>query len=118
VPRARRERPLSVGVDWLGRRLGARAEAAGLLYPRQSGGFDQAGAMTKQKLVRLLHRAVRARSFEIAVHPGLPIDPDRARYRWGYKWSEELETLLDPEIRKEAQRLGLKLGTYADLGAS
>jgi hypothetical protein len=105
-------------VDWLGRRLGARAHAAGLLYPRQFGGFEQAGTMTKQKLVALLHRAVEARSFEIGVHPGPAIDPDRARYRWDYKWSEELDALVDPDVRKAAERLGLKLGSYADLGES
>lgn len=118
VPRARRGRPQSTMVDWLGRRLGARAQAAGLRYPRQAGGFDQAGAMTKQKLVTLLQRAVNAGSFEIAVHPGSAIDPDRARYRWGYKWSDELDALVDPDVRKAAERLGLKLGSYADLGGS
>ena len=118
VPRARRGRPPSLAVDWLGRRLGARARAAGVLYPKQFGGFEQAGAMTKEKLVTLLRRAVHAGSFEIGVHPGLDSDPERSVYHWDYKWSEELETLVDAEVRRETERLGLKLGTYADLGAA
>lgn len=118
VPRARPGRPPSLMVDWLGRRLGARARKAGVLHPRQFGGFEQAGAMTKQKLLTLLGRAVHAGSFEIGVHPGLAGDPDRARYHWDYKWAEELDTLVDAEVRTEAKRLGLKLGTYADLGAA
>jgi predicted glycoside hydrolase/deacetylase ChbG (UPF0249 family) len=119
VPRAGRGRPPSILVDLLGRRLGSRARAAGVRYPRQFGGFDQAGAMTKPKLLRLLQRAVHAGSFEIGVHPGLADDPERARYQhWGYSWSTELETLMDPAIRKAAQGLGLKLGTYADLATA
>ncbi len=73
--------------------------------------------MTKERLMKLLQRAVHAESFEIAVHPGAETDPERARYRWDYHWSDELAALVDPELRHQATNLGLRFGTYADLGA-
>ena len=48
-------------------------------------------------------------SVEINTHPGAAVDPERARFAWGYRWGEELEVLRDPELRRVIDRLGFEL---------
>jgi len=55
---------------------------------------------------------------ELATHPGRPTDADRQRYRWGYRWDEELDALCSPRVRDAIDAAGFRLGTFADLAAA
>ncbi len=59
-----------------------------------------------------------APSSELAVHPGRPDDPDRARYRWGYQWDDEYTALRSATVRAAVDDLGFRLGTFGDLAAA
>ena len=54
---------------------------------------------------------------ELTVHPGEGDDEDRSRYKWGYKWENELSALVGPVARDAVERAGFTLGTYANLPA-
>ena len=117
VPRYRPTSVTGVGVTVLGHRLARCATVAGLLHPADAVGIEVAGKLDNGRLRRLLARmASRGRaSVELTVHPGEDDDPDRARYRWGYRWPEEMEALIGPRARQAVADYGFTLGTYADL---
>ena len=109
--------PVGVSVARLGRRFERRATAAGFRWPASATGLDEAGSLAGARLVDAIDRlgATGAPSVELATHPGEADDPDLDRYRWGYRWSDELEALRSPEARAAVARHGFRLGTYADL---
>jgi predicted glycoside hydrolase/deacetylase ChbG (UPF0249 family) len=117
VPGAGRRRPAGLAVRWLARGLARRAGEAGLSSVERSEGFDASGRMSLTAFVRLVERVARssARSAEIFVHPGEADDPDRGRYRWGYRWGEELAALLDPAARAAIGKSGFRPGTFREL---
>ena len=103
--------PISV----LGSRLRRHATAHGMLVPHHSIGIDVAGRLDSTRLRATLEQLAVARGsvVELTVHPGERHDPQRFRYRWGYRWYEELAALTDPAIRRVVDRLGLELATYS-----
>jgi predicted glycoside hydrolase/deacetylase ChbG (UPF0249 family) len=109
--------PVGLTVARLGRRFQAQADAAGFRWPASATGLDEAGALAGTRMVEAIDRLGRsgARSVELATHPGEADDPALDRYRWGYRWSEELEALRSPSAREAVARHGFRLGTYADL---
>jgi predicted glycoside hydrolase/deacetylase ChbG (UPF0249 family) len=117
VPHYRGMVPLAVGVTVLGRRLARRARDVGLRYPHDGTGIEVAGKLDHDRLQRVLARlaAHGAPSVELTVHPGEPDDPDRARYRWGYRWPDELDALTTGDAHQAVARFGFRLATYADL---
>jgi chitin disaccharide deacetylase len=117
VPRYRPTSITGVGVTVLGHRLARCAGQAGLLHPADAVGIEVAGKLDNPRLRRLLGRmAARGRpTVELTVHPGEDDDPDRVRYRWGYRWPEEMEALIGDPARRAVADFGFTLGTYADL---
>lgn len=117
VPRSRPSTVVGVGVTVLARRLARRAGAAGLRYPADAVGIDVAGRLDADLLpVVLAWLAARGRTaVELTVHPGEDDDPDRVRYRWGYRWPDELDALVGPDALAAVAASGFTLGTYADL---
>ena len=117
VPRCRPFGVTGAGVAVLSGRLARRARAAGLKYPEDAVGIDVAGRLDPARLDRALARlAARGRpAAELTVHPGEDDDPDRVRYRWGYRWGDELDTLVGRAAFGAVARHGFTLGTYADL---
>lgn len=109
--------PVGLTVARLGRRFERRATAAGFRWPASATGLDEAGALSGDRLVGAIDRlgASGARSVELATHPGEAGDADLDRYRWGYRWSDELAALRSPAAREAVARHGFRLGTYADL---
>lgn len=120
VTRSASRSPIGSGVRLLARRLEVDARARGLRFPQAAAGLDEAGALDRTTLVRALTRlaATRAPSAEIGSHPGDGDDPDRHRYRWAYRWEEELAALTSPEARQAVEAGRFRLGTYADLMTS
>ena len=117
VPRLRALSMTGAGVTVLGRLLARRATRAGLRFPTDAVGIECAGKLDPAVLHRVLGRlaASRAETVELTVHPGEDDDPDRVRYRWGYRWDRELDTLIGVPAREVVSRCGFTLGTYADL---
>lgn len=109
--------PVGLTVSRLGRRFQAQAQAAGFRWPASATGLDEAGALAGTRMVEAIDRLGRsgARSVELATHPGEADDPELDRYRWGYRWSEELAALRSSAAREAVARHGFRLGTYADL---
>jgi predicted glycoside hydrolase/deacetylase ChbG (UPF0249 family) len=117
VPRYRGLSPLALGVTVLGRRLARRAGEAGLRYPADGTGIEVAGRLDHDRLPSALAGLARggAGTVELAVHPGEADDPDRSRYDWGYRWSDELDALTSDTARQAVARHGFVLATYRDL---
>ncbi|HEX2119035.1 MAG TPA: ChbG/HpnK family deacetylase [Acidimicrobiales bacterium] len=117
VPHFRARNPVAMGVTVLAARLARQAERAGLRYPRDAVGIECAGHLDEKLLPAVLARlAAHGRSaVELTVHPGEGDDADRSRYRWGYRWEDELAALVGPVAREAVAAAGFTLGTYADL---
>ncbi|MCI0347486.1 MAG: hypothetical protein L0221_18945, partial [Chloroflexi bacterium] len=103
----------------LGRRLARRATASGLHHAHAFAGFDEGGTLELPALVRTIDRlaATGASTAELGCHPGEGGDPALARYRWGYRWSDELDALVSPAARAAVAASGFTLGTYGDVAA-
>lgn len=120
VPASRRIDPASVGVRVLARRLTREAADRSFRTAGSSAGYDGSGSMTTDRLVATIDALAASGSdaCELWTHPGTADDPSRARYRWGYRWSEELDALCSPEARRAVERSGFVLGTYGDIGSA
>ncbi|HUP85529.1 MAG TPA: ChbG/HpnK family deacetylase [Acidimicrobiales bacterium] len=116
VPRSTTAFP-GAGVNFLANELAKRASARGLLFPDQAAGVDEAGRMDGDRIDVALTRlaASGAAAVELSTHPGEGDDPDRRRYRWNYRWEDELHALTSLSARAAVERHGFTLGTYADL---
>jgi predicted glycoside hydrolase/deacetylase ChbG (UPF0249 family) len=119
IPRRSEAGLQSAGVNRLAGRLETRAAAHHVGFPQATAGFDQSGQLDDIALHEALAALASARvtSAELLTHPGEAVDPARDRYRWGYRWAEELAAVSGPQARHEVDRLGFVLGTYADLPA-
>jgi chitin disaccharide deacetylase len=119
ITRSSRRSVVGTTVRRLARRLESEARADGLAYPEDAAGLDEAGRMDADAAIGALARLAESgtRSVELSAHPGAHEDPDRHRYRWGYRWGDELDALCAPEVRAAIDRHGFRLGTYADLPA-
>ena len=117
VPRSHRRHPVSAGLSRLSGQLVDAVGAAGLATAADSSGVDEAGGFDHPQLVTALDGFVarRSPSAELGVHPGEADDPDRARYRWDYKWGGELELLTSAAARRAILDRDFRLGSYADL---
>jgi predicted glycoside hydrolase/deacetylase ChbG (UPF0249 family) len=115
VPRSRGSRVLGYGVNHLARSLARRSSAVGLWFPGDMAGFDEAGRLDEGTLASALSSLARspASSVELSTHPGEDPDPERARYRWGYRWSDELRALTAPATRAAIYAHGFTLRSYA-----
>lgn len=111
--------PKGFAVRSLARRCRGAVRSAGLVTTDRFAGLDEAGALTPAAFDTTVDRLVVSDwlSAEINAHPGADPDPDRTRYRWGYRWTEELAALSSPGWRTRCETAGVQLGTYADLAA-
>lgn len=107
------------GVNYLAAELARRAGAAGLAFPAHAAGLDEAGALDGAQFSITLARlaSLDAPTVEVSAHPGEDVDPERERYRWRYRWDDELQALTSAGAREAVQAAGFTLGTYADLPA-
>lgn len=116
VIRTHRLRPVPIGVRALAAIASTRTRWRGLITSDTSDGLEDAGAMCADALSAALNRLGRRDGIaDLTVHPGAAADPDRSRYRWGYRWAEELDSLCDPRTFDRIQKSGFKLASYRDL---
>ena len=108
---------IALGTDRLAVALEHRADEIGIAYPEASAGLDPSGRLDGAALARALDRlsATGHPTLELWAHPGERRDPERVRYRWGYRWGDELAVLTGPAARYVVARQGFTLGTFADL---
>jgi chitin disaccharide deacetylase len=117
LPVSRRRGPLGAGVRLLAGRLRRRLDRAGLDTTGSYAGLDEAGELDGRRFIAALQRLTDdgAVTAEINTHPGEAGEPDLARFEWGYAWGEELAMLTAPATRALVDRLGWRLGTFADV---
>jgi predicted glycoside hydrolase/deacetylase ChbG (UPF0249 family) len=111
-------RPPAAAVRVLGRRTKQRARAAGRLVPDRAAGLDHAGRLDESTLATTIGALAGSGIADLTTHPGADPDPDRARYRWGYRWSEELRALCSAAARQAVRRAGFTLTDYVQLCAT
>jgi predicted glycoside hydrolase/deacetylase ChbG (UPF0249 family) len=100
--------------------LESRGRRAGWSFPDASAGLDGAGHLDQRAMIEAV-RVLAGRTdagAELATHPGEHGDPELERYRWGYEWGTEADALRAPEVRREVERVGFRLATFADLATS
>jgi predicted glycoside hydrolase/deacetylase ChbG (UPF0249 family) len=107
-------------VRRLAAKLEREARADGLAFPGDAAGLDEAGRLDLSTALAAIDRLAGspAAAVELSAHPGSHEDPDRDRYRWGYRWGDELDALCAPEVRAAIDRHGFRLGTYGELVAT
>jgi predicted glycoside hydrolase/deacetylase ChbG (UPF0249 family) len=117
VTRSLARAPVGRAVNVLGSRYARRAGSGGLVAPEVFAGFDEGGTLDTDALVATIDAlgATGASSAEIGLHPGEHGDPDLDRYRWGYRWGDELDALVSPAARDAVARNGFTLATFAAL---
>jgi hypothetical protein len=83
-------------------------------------GLDEAGHLDGDRFAAALQQmtAGAATTAELNTHPGVAGEPDLARFEWGYQWGDELAMLTAPSTRAVVDRLGWRLGTFADVAAA
>jgi chitin disaccharide deacetylase len=117
VPYSSGRTAMSIATDRLALSLERRAAEIGLGYAGASAGLDPSGSLDGAALARALDRlaATEQPTLELWAHPGERRDPERVRYRWGYRWGDELAVLTGPAARYVVARQGFTLGTFAAL---
>ena len=117
LPASHAHGPVGVGVRVLARRTRSRVRAAGRSTTDDYAGLDEAGRLDTALLERALDRAARrgAASLEVNCHPSVAHDPDLDRFAWDYRWADELDLLLDPDVRARIASAGYVLGGFGSL---
>jgi predicted glycoside hydrolase/deacetylase ChbG (UPF0249 family) len=120
LPGSRRHGPLGGGVRLLAGRLRRRLDTAGLVATDAYAGLDEAGHLDGKRFAAGLQQLTDggAATAEINTHPGEAGEPDLARFDWGYRWADELAMLIAPSTRMLVERLGWRLGSFADVAAA
>jgi hopanoid biosynthesis associated protein HpnK len=95
-------------------RLRRRFASAGLIAPDRVLGLRWSGQMTRARLAGLIRHLPDGLS-EIYLHPATSAYPGSAR---GYRYREELEALMAPEVIAAARDSGARLGGFADFFSS
>ena len=95
------------------RALRRRLAAAGLLVAERTFGLRWSGQMTQARLAGVIRQLPQGVS-EIYLHPATGTYPGAAR---GYRYAEELQALLAPEVNALCRDSALRLGGFADFAA-
>ena len=95
-------------------RLRSRLATAGLIAPDRVFGLRWSGHMTRERLAGLIRYLPDGLS-EIYLHPATSAYPGSAH---GYRYREELEALVAPEVIAAARDCGVRLGGCADFFSS
>jgi hypothetical protein len=107
-------------VRQLAGRLRRRLDRAARVSTAAYAGLDEAGHLDGGRFAATLRQLTDggATTAEVNTHPGEAGEPDLARFDWGYSWADELAMLTAPSTRALVERLGWRLGTFADVAAT
>jgi predicted glycoside hydrolase/deacetylase ChbG (UPF0249 family) len=83
-------------------------------------GLDESGGLDEARFAGTLRRlaAIGAASVEVNTHPGEAREAALGRFAWGFRWADELAMLTAPATRELVDRLGYRLGSFADLAGA
>lgn len=110
VPRATGGGVRARAINHLAARLAGALDRAGIEHTDRFCGLDEAGRWNAERLVSVLEVLARGDgSLECNVHPGAADDTERDRFAWGYAWGQELEAMVDPDVRRAVGRLRFEL---------
>jgi chitin disaccharide deacetylase len=120
LPTSRQRGPVGWGVRLLAGRLRTRLQQAGLATTADYAGLDESGALDGTRFALALSRlaAAGAPSAEVNTHPGEAGEAALGRFDWGFRWADELAMLTAPGTRELIDRLGYRLGSFADLAGA
>jgi hopanoid biosynthesis associated protein HpnK len=108
-PQARH--PLASPLNLMARSLRGRFRRAGVMTPDQVFGLRWSGAMTPARLAGLIERLPEGIT-EIYSHPAV-IDGHPGAVP-GYRYSEELEALVSPDVAARLARSNIRRGGFLD----
>lgn len=77
-------------------------------------GFVFGGRLTRQNLMTLVRNLPSTGTCELMCHPGMD-DLASSHSHWGYRWSDELEALLDKDVADALQQRAVVLTSFRDL---
>jgi hopanoid biosynthesis associated protein HpnK len=109
-PRERYSTPLY--QPWI-ERLRRRLQHAGLVVNDNIFGLAWSGAMTEERLLRLLPHLPDGVN-EIYLHPATECTPALLGAMPGYRQQEEFAALLSPSLRSRIAELGIRLVSYTE----
>ncbi len=98
---------------WIGR-LRRRLLRAGLAVNDHLFGLAWSGAMTEDRVLRLLPHLPDGVS-EFYFHPAAERTPALAAAMPGYRHGEELAALVSPAVARRIEECGIRLCSYGDL---
>jgi predicted glycoside hydrolase/deacetylase ChbG (UPF0249 family) len=93
-------------------RNGRRLAETGLKSPGSFHGFGVSGEMNESNLLATLDR-LESGVNEIMVHPGFQDAETASAYPWGYRWQDEYEALISPNVRKRIEECRIRLANFA-----
>jgi hopanoid biosynthesis associated protein HpnK len=94
--------------------LRRRLAAAGLLVAQRTFGLRWSGQMTEARLAGLIRQLPQGVS-EIYLHPATGTYPGAAG---GYRYAEELQALLAPQVKALCRDSAVRLGGFGDFAAA
>lgn len=117
VPESARPGPFGQALRRMSASLRGAIADHGIFSPDSFRGLDEAGGWTARALADAIAEPSQAATLEIGLHPGLPADPERTRYRWTYNWAIEHRALVAPSLRDRAGRQPATFSTLADMAS-
>lgn len=95
----------------LGRHAKKKMQAQGLFYPDHFFGLLNSGRMNTDYLLYVLDH-LKPGVTEIGMHPALETPPELARWAPDYQYRDELQALIDPQVRAKIEALNIRLVNY------
>jgi hopanoid biosynthesis associated protein HpnK len=92
----------------------ASADSSAIRHPQHFRGFYCGGRLDTRQLLQLLSGLPADGFCELMCHPGSD-ETGAGNHNWGYRWRDERDALMAPEVRAEIARRGIRLASYADL---
>lgn len=107
---------IRAGVNLMAK-LRRRADVHPVRFAEHVKGFSYSGRMTTSRVLAIL-QTLKPGLTEVMVHPGVPNEDLRGRYRaWGdFNWVTELTTLTDPLVVARCRQGDFILTSFAETG--
>lgn len=101
-------------LNIMSKRLKKNIMDSGLPKPPDFIGFEYSGKLDTGKLVKIL-KQLNGEVSELMVHPGYESASLHKKYPWGYKWEDELNTLISAEALSLIEKNHFELTSFKEL---